>query len=213
MSSQPAPAFVVLDDHELVREGIQQRLAAEYPKATFTYSGDSLRSAIAASLSESCDCAVIDLDLGDGTPVAEVVSAFTARDIPVVVVSAMAKADVVEAALAAGASAFIAKKSSMKSLTKAVQIVLDGGTWFPPDLAGVLLRSSDSVELSGQERRALVLYASGLTLEMVARRMDITPNTVKHYIDRVRDKYTAAGIAARTKVDLNRVARSEGLLP
>jgi DNA-binding NarL/FixJ family response regulator len=91
--------------------------------------------------------------------------------------------------------------------------VLDGGTWFPPDLAGVLLRSSDSVELSGQERRALVLYASGLTLEMVARRMDITPNTVKHYIDRVRDKYTAAGIAARTKVDLNRVARSEGLLP
>ena len=93
MSSQPAPAFVVLDDHELVREGIQQRLAAEYPKATFTYSGDSLRSAIAASLSESCDCAVIDLDLGDGTPVAEVFSAFTARDIPVVVVSAMATAD------------------------------------------------------------------------------------------------------------------------
>jgi len=30
---------------------------------------------------------------------------------------------------------------------------------------------------------------------------------------RVRDKYTAAGVAARTKVQLNQVARSEGLLP
>jgi hypothetical protein len=43
--------------------------------------------------------------------------------------------------------------------------------------------------------------------------MEITPNTVKHYLDRVRDKYTAAGIAARTKMQLHQVARLEGLLP
>ena len=102
---------------------------------------------------------------------------------------------------------------SLRNLSMAVRTVLDGGTWFPPDLAGAVLRTSTSVELSAQEKRALVLYASGLTLEMVARRMDITPNTVKHYLDRVRDKYTAAGISARTKVQLNHVARSEGLLP
>lgn len=213
MALLPDPTLILLDDHGLVRDGIERQLLTDFPTATIAYSGDSLAEALAAASATAIDCAVVDLDLGDETPVAETVSAFTARRIPVVVVSAMARPDVLQAAIAAGASAFVAKRSSLRSLTTAVRTVLDGGTWIPPDLAGAVLRTSTSVDLSAQEKRALVLYASGLTLEMVARRMEITPNTVKHYLDRVRDKYTAAGIAARTKVQLNQVARSEGLLP
>jgi DNA-binding NarL/FixJ family response regulator len=206
--------FVLLDDHALVRDGIERQLMADFPTCTILYSGDSLSASLAAvSSAPRCDCAVIDLDLGDETPVAETVSAFAVRDIPVVVVSALARPDVLQAALAAGARAFIAKRSNLGQLSKAVSAVLDGDTWIPPDLAGAVLRAQSNVDLSAQEKRALVLYASGLTLEMVARRMDITPNTVKHYLDRVRDKYTGAGISARTKVQLNQVARMEGLLP
>lgn len=208
------PAFVLLDDHALVRDGIERQLLTDFPGCSILYSGDSLFDALAAvSKAKTCDCAVVDLDLGDETPVAETVSAFAVRDIPVVVVSAMARPDVLQAAMAGGAQAFIAKRSSLGHLSKAVSTVLDGGTWIPPDLAGAVLRAQSNVDLSAQEKRALVLYASGLTLEMVARRMEITPNTVKHYLDRVRDKYTQAGIAARTKVQLHRVARMEGLLP
>lgn len=209
----PSTRFVLLDDHELVREGISRQLLTDFPGAVFVYSGDSLKGARAAIQSAGCDCAVIDLDLGDETPIAETVSAFTTQNIPVVVVSAMAEPEVLQAALAAGAQAFVAKRSSLKQLTHAVETVLTGGTWLPPDLAGFVLTRQSTVELSHQEKRALVLYASGLTLEMVARRMDITPNTVKHYLDRVRDKYTAAGISARTKLQLHNVARMEGLLP
>jgi DNA-binding NarL/FixJ family response regulator len=208
------PAFVLLDDHALVREGIERQLVNDFPDCTIVYSGDSLAEALGAvAQADSCDCAIVDLDLGDETPVAETVSAFAVREIPVVVVSAMAQPDVLQAAMAGGAQAFIAKRSSLGHLSKAVSTVLDGGTWIPPDLAGAVLRAQSNVDLSAQEKRALVLYASGLTLEMVARRMEITPNTVKHYLDRVRDKYTQAGIAARTKVQLHRVARMEGLLP
>jgi len=206
--------FILLDDHALVREGIERQLLIDFPTSTVLYSGDSLVDALAAvSTGPTCDCAIVDLDLGDETPVAETVSAFAVRNIPVVVVSAMARPDVLQAALAAGARAFIAKRSNLGQLSKAVSAVLDGDTWIPPDLAGAVLRAESNVNLSPQEKRALVLYASGLTLEMVARRMDVTPNTVKHYLDRVRDKYTEAGIAARTKVQLNQVARLEGLLP
>jgi DNA-binding NarL/FixJ family response regulator len=115
--------------------------------------------------------------------------------------------------MTAGAQAFIAKRSSMKDLAAAVRTVIGGGSWVPPDLAAEMLTASTTVDLSEQERRALVLYASGLTLDMVARRMGITPHTVKHYIDRVRDKYTTAGRPARTKVELHKVAREEGLIP
>lgn len=208
-----APRFVLLDDHELVRDGISRQLLTSFPQATFSYSGDSLHSAVSSILTSGCDCAIVDLDLGDETPVAETVSAFTSRGIPVVVVSAMAESEVLQAALAGGARAFVAKRSSLKQLTQAVEAVLEGGTWIPPDLAGFVLTRGSSVELSNQEKRALMLYASGLTLEMVARRMEITPNTVKHYLDRVRDKYTSVGIVARTKLQLHNVARMEGLLP
>jgi DNA-binding NarL/FixJ family response regulator len=207
-------SFVLLDDHALVRDGIERQLTTDFPNCQIIYSGESLAEALAAvSAAPICDCAIVDLDLGDETPVAETVSAFAVRQIPVVVVSAMARPDVLQAAMAAGAKAFIAKRSNLGQLSKAVNAVLDGETWIPLDLAGAVLRAESNVDLSAQEKRALVLYASGLTLEMVARRMDITPNTVKHYLDRVRDKYTQAGIAARTKVQLNRVARMEGLLP
>ncbi len=207
------PRFVLLDDHELVRQGIGRQLQMDFPGAQFVYSGGSLPKARSTIHDARCDCAIIDLDLGDETPIAETVSTFTTQGIPVVVVSAMAEPEVLQAALAAGAQAFVAKRSSLKQLTHAVETVLAGGTWLPPDLAGFVLTRRSTVDLSNQEKRALVLYASGLTLEMVARRMDITPNTVKHYLDRVRDKYTAAGVSARTKLQLHNVARMEGLLP
>lgn len=208
-----SPRFVLLDDHELVRDGIGRHLLSDFPRSTFTYSGASLADARSAIHANGCDCAVVDLDLGDNTPVAETVSTFTTRSIPVVVVSAMVESEVLQSALAAGAQAFVAKRSSLKQLTHAVKTVLAGGTWLPPDLAGFVVTRQSTVELSKQEKRALVLYASGLTVEMVARRMDITPSTVKHYLDRVRDKYTEAGISARTKLQLHNVARMEGLLP
>ncbi len=213
MTTSAELAFLVLDDHELVLEAIGHRLRADFPRCTIIYSGGSIKEAVDATRTAHCDCAIVDLDLGDGASVAELVTAFTVGGIPVVVVSALGRPEVIKAALAADVSAFVTKRSSTKYLTAAIKEVLRGGTWFPADMAGVLLQGAGSVELSGQERRALTLYASGLTLDMVARRMGVSPNTAKHYIDRVRAKYTAAGIASRTKMELNTVARNEGMLP
>lgn len=204
---------MILDDHEVVREGIAARLGAQPLEARVVYSGDSLADAVAAAVGWGCDCAVVDLDLGDGSTVTSIVSGFTTRGIPVLVVSAMARPGFVSAAMAAGASGFVAKKASMDSLLEAVGEVLQGRPWVAADLAAEMLAAEGEVTLSDQERRALTLYASGLTLDSVARRMGVTSHTAKHYIDRVRDKYTAAGIAARTKVELHEVARSTGLIP
>ena len=47
----------------------------------------------------------------------------------------------------------------------------------------------DVPNLSIQELSALRLYASGLKLDSVARRMNVSPATAKEYLDRVRAKY------------------------
>jgi DNA-binding NarL/FixJ family response regulator len=82
-----------------------------------------------------------------------------------------------------------------------------------PELAGALSSPvAMNLRLSSQEKKALTLYASGLTLEKVAAAMGLAPSTVKEYLDRVRDKYSAVGIQARTKTELYKQAVEDGLI-
>jgi DNA-binding CsgD family transcriptional regulator len=67
-------------------------------------------------------------------------------------------------------------------------------------------------ELSPQERKALVLYASGLKLLAVARRMNVAPSTVKQYLERAKVKYRLAGKPIRTKTEMYKTLRDEGLI-
>ena len=70
--------------------------------------------------------------------------------------------------------------------------------------------TTDRPELTDQEQRVLMLYASGLKMAAVARTLHISPYTAKEYIDRVRTKYANAGRPASTKLDLHREAVRDG---
>lgn len=59
----------------------------------------------------------------------------------------------------------------------------------------------------------LVLYASGLKLDAVARQLGIKTATVREYLERIRAKYDAAGRFAPTKTDLYKQAVRDGLVP
>lgn len=206
--------LLLLEDHALVREGLERSLLERIPDAAIVYTGASLPEAEAALDHGPVDCAIVDLDLGDGRSAVEVVSTFTARQVPVVVVSALGDMGVVQSAIIAGASAYVTKHSESDDLINAINAVLRGESFMSPTFAGALVPTGSSrIVLSEQQQKALVLYASGLKLDTVARRMGVAPSTVKQYIDRVREKYTAAGKVARTKTDLYRIAREAGLLP
>jgi DNA-binding CsgD family transcriptional regulator len=75
-----------------------------------------------------------------------------------------------------------------------------------------MMAAVDRPDLSIQERSALHLYASGLTLEAVARRMHVSPSTAREYLLRVRRKYADVGREVRTKTDLYAAALQDGLL-
>lgn len=72
---------------------------------------------------------------------------------------------------------------------------------------------SDWPSLSPQEKRLLMLYATGLPMKSVARRMEIRLDTAKQYLHRARTKYAEAGRPAWTKVELHRRAIEDGYLP
>lgn len=66
--------------------------------------------------------------------------------------------------------------------------------------------------MAPREAEAVRLYAAGLPLKSVARRMALSQETVKEYLLRARRKYAAAGRPAQTKTDLYRRAVEDGYL-
>jgi DNA-binding NarL/FixJ family response regulator len=207
------PRFVFLEDHVLVLEAIKARLAAHYGEMTVVYEGHSVTDALVNMAEQEADCVVLDLDLGDGSHAADNVKVLGASGTPVLIVSAMVEAGTVRRALQAGAIGYVSKQAQLSELLQATDAALRGEQYMSTDIAKILVTAPQStVQLSEQERKALVLYASGLKLSAVARRMEVSEGTVNEYIKRVRSKYSNAGTPVPTKVHLYKLAQSEGWL-
>jgi two-component system, NarL family, nitrate/nitrite response regulator NarL len=115
----------------------------------------------------------------------------------------------------AGARGYALKSEQATQVRSAIREVAAGRDWITPHLAYILATDDgpDGPALSHQERRALQLYATGLPMKSVARKMTISEETVKQYLGRVREKYALAGRAAPTKLELYYRAVEDGHLP
>lgn len=200
----------VVDDHELVREGIVALFARDFPlNVEVTYSGGDTRFALASGP----EVVLLDVDLGPQAPhVTKNVDLCVSRGVHVLLISANEDARSIRSALSRGALGFVPKRVGTNVLAEALEAVGQGELYLSMDLAGLLAAAHDSPELSQRELDALRLYASGLTLNAVAHTMNISPHTAKEYLDRVRRKYADLGRLARTRTELFVAATHDGLL-
>lgn len=199
----------IVDDHALVRDGLASTCQA-HPGTDVVYAGDNLDDL--AALPEPPGLVLLDLDLDGRTVAREDAEAILDRGTAILVVSALGSPDTVRAMLRAGVTGFVSKRESSEALHDAIDAVIAGDSWTTPDLAAMLAGDPERPQLSDQEQRALVLYASGLKIQSVARQLGVKPTTAKEYIERVRSKYAAVGRPAPTKVHLHNVAKEDGLL-
>lgn len=207
------PNVVLLEDHPLYREGLKAYLLSNFPTMNLLYAGGSFYEAKEIVASTTPDLAIVDLHLGDSRQPSEIVSLFTSQSIPVLVISALNNFESVKSAFSMGALGFVSKDSSIDDIGKAVNSVLSGKEWISQVLHRVLNESSGVAEkLSEQERKAVILYSSGLKLEVVAKRMQVAPSTAKQYIDRAKEKFRASGIPVSTKTDMYKVLRDLNLI-
>lgn len=133
----------------------------------------------------------------------------------VLILSASGRPPAVRAAIRAGALGYAVKDEPAAEIRAAIREVAAGRDWISPRLAYILATDDapDRPALSEQERRALQLYATGMPTKSVARRMAISDETVKQYLQRVRLKYLKAGRAAPTKLELYHRAVEDGHIP
>ena len=208
------PRFVILEDHPLVREALADRLVLHLGDIQLVYVGDSVSSALSAIDQYGAECIVLDLDLNDSvSPIVNVVS-LAETGVPVLIVSALGDGTTIRAAFAAGVTGYISKSAEPEEFVVAIEAALRGDKYTSPEAAAAMLANSDSlVDLSDQERRAMVLYASGLKMRAVARHMGVSESTAREYVRRLRTKYEKAGAPLPSKTELYRMAQREGILP
>jgi DNA-binding NarL/FixJ family response regulator len=158
---------------------------------------------------------LLDLDLGDGTTIERNIAAIRAAGPTVLVLAASDRPLSVRAAIRAGALGYVLKNEETAQVRAAIKAVAAGMDWISPRLAYILAADDapDRPVLSPQETRALRLYATGMPMKSVARRMGLSEETVKQYVGRVREKYAKAGRAAPTKIELYYRAVEDGHLP
>lgn len=202
--------LAVIDDHELVREGLVALLQNNnHQQIEVVYSGKDPQSALTCHP----EVALLDVDLGpESESVAHNVARLTRAGVASLLISSNEDSVSIRAGLNAGALGFVPKRVSYQTLVEALSSVATGEIYLSVDLAAILAATVEKPDLSPRELDALRLYASGLTLSSVARRMGISPHTAKEYLDRVRNKYGQLGREARTRTELYVVAQDDGLL-
>ncbi len=203
---------VILDDHALFHQALMSWLQAQGPSIEVAYAGADVERALAAAAGS--DVVLLDLDLGaDAPPLPQLVARFQEVQCRVLIVSALGSPRVVRQGLAAGALGYMSKREDPAALLEAIRAVASGEGFLTPEMASILAESPQDVpNLSIQELSALRLYASGLKLDSVARRMNVSPATAKEYLDRVRAKYAQAHRDVHTKSDMRRAAVEDGFL-
>ncbi len=203
---------VILDDHALFHQALMSWLRAQGRGIEVAYAGAEVDRALQEA--PSSDVVLLDLDLGpDAPPLPALVSAFRDADCVVLIVSALGSPRAVRQGLAAGALGYMSKREDPEDLLAGIRAVASGEAFLTPEMAAILAEAPQDVpNLSIQELSALRLYASGLKLDSVARRMHVSPATAKEYLDRVRAKYAQAHRDVRTKSDMRRAAVEDGFL-
>lgn len=214
MSQPPTVSVALIDDHELVRDGIGAFLAGQDAAITVVAS-----TANVAELRDGpgwgAQVVLLDLDLRDDTTVEDNTAALASGGSVVVVVSVNDEAATVRRAMRGGAMGYVPKSAQSSDLVDAILAAARGESFMTKALALALVAddSQDRPELSPQELRTLQLYAGGMPLKLVARRLDVQVGTVKSYVDRIRRKYEKSGREAATKLELHWRAVEDGYLP
>ncbi len=203
-----------VDDHPVVLDGIATWVTAGQSGIRVIGTAATV-GALLAGPGRHAHVVLLDLDLADGSTAERNVAAILEAGPAVLVLSVSGKPAAVRAAVRAGALGYVLKNEPTAQIRAAIKAVAAGKAWISPHLAYIFATddAAGRPALSPQETRALQLYATGMPMKSVARKMTISEETAKQYLARVREKYSRAGRAAPTKLALYYRAVEDGHIP
>jgi two-component system nitrate/nitrite response regulator NarL len=171
---------LVADDHPLFRVGIAYALGAHgFEVAAEAEDG---RQAVEACRASRFDVVLMDVRM----PVMNGIDACREiRSLPepplVVMLTTFEEPGIVRSAREAGATMYLSKETSPAELSRLLRAIVDdpGRAWLP---------EVDLPELTPRESEVLALLLKGFSNKQMARSLDLSPETIKDYLNGVYRK-------------------------
>jgi two-component system response regulator DevR len=186
----------LLDDHELVREGIRSLLESD-PEIEVVGEASTATEAMVRIPLANPDVAILDVRLEDGSGIdvcRDVRSATTG--LVCLMLTSFADDEALYASVMAGAAGYVLKQIRARDLIEDVKKVAGGASLMDPRaVARVIERIANPPmvdpamsSLSPQERRILDLIARGKTNREIAEALFLSEKTVKNYVSNLLAK-------------------------
>lgn len=187
--------LLIIDDHEMVREGLKAMLLTE---PDFAIVGDAANAKQAIELVEALrpDIALLDIRLPDTSGI-EVCHAITERfpETAVIILTTFSDESLVAQCIQAGARGFIIKDIERFDLKRSIRAVARGEAAIDTKAAVAVLaqlrRTQHATQdvvpelLSTQQLVILRLVAQGLSSKEIATQLYLSENTVKGYVQEI----------------------------
>jgi len=191
MSEQTPTSVLLVDDHDLIRDGLAG-VFRRTPCMDVLGDAKTVTAALEMFRELRPDVVVTDLQLPDGTGL-DVVRAVrrTAPDAGVVVLTMHSGDEQIFAAMEAGASAFVGKDAPSGEVVKAAQhAAVSPRSFLCAGLTDAMLRRATSVatQLTSRENDVLKLLADGLSAAEIGSQIHLSESTVKSHLAKIYQK-------------------------
>ncbi len=211
--------FLIADDHHLIREGLKNTLESVYNDLQVIEAKDGEQVLELVDNNPDLDLILLDYYM-PGTDGFSLVTTLCDRfsSIPVIVISASDDPALMHKVLDRGVAGFIPKATSQELIVRAIQLVLSGGTYLPPEMmepinigdhdayvvgavpANGSIALAESVQmfsrLTQRQQEVLRLLAKGETNKDISRHLNVSENTVKVHVTAI---LKALGVSNRTQ--------------
>jgi DNA-binding NarL/FixJ family response regulator len=193
---------MLVDDHEIVRDGIKSMLDAQ-DDVVVTAQAGTVREAIDEAHRTRPDVVVMDVRLADGSGIEATREIRADRpDTRVLMLTSFADDEALFASIMAGASGYVLKQVRSDDLLRAIRAVGAGDSLLDPGVTSAvldrlrkgkhLMKDERLARLSPQEERILALVADGRTNGQIGEELHLAEKTVKNYVSSILSKLEVA---------------------
>ncbi|MGH2380707.1 MAG: response regulator [Candidatus Limnocylindria bacterium] len=190
--------LLVVDDHEVVRQGLVSLLDRRSGFEVVAQAG-TVAESIALAAKHEPDLVIMDVRLPDGSGIEACREIRAARpETRVVMLTSYPDEEAVLSAIIAGASGYLLKQIRGRDLVSALESVGRGESLLDPAVTEKVLErvrrvasgsaTDELAELTAQERKILLLVAEGMTNKEIAADVFLSDKTVKNYVSSILSK-------------------------